>query len=85
MLRCYMPNLTKVSCSVIFEHSGYSGSQVWCVGWALRPWAIGGAIPQNVRASLTLVTPWQDGGKVSPPAVENSTRVTKFCQSLAIL
>lgn len=34
MLRCYMPNLTKVSCSVIFEHSGYSGSQVWCVGWA---------------------------------------------------
>jgi hypothetical protein len=42
--------------------------------WAgLRPWAIGGAIPQNVRASLTLVTPWQDGGKVSPPAVENST------------
>jgi hypothetical protein len=88
MLRCYMPNLTKVSCSVIFKHSGYSGSQVWCVGWAGRPWAIGGAIPQNVRASLTLVTPWHHGGKVSPPPLtilpelQNSARVWRFGNSL---
>jgi hypothetical protein len=88
MLRCCMPNLTKVSCSVVFEQSGNSGSQVWCVGWAGRPWAIGGAIPQNVRASLTLVTPWHHGGKVSPPPLtilpelQNSARVWRFGNSL---